>query len=107
MLHKGNRNYTTLAGKGPPALQPPPVAPAAPPAPPVQLLAPPAQQSQPQIPHMKWCCFKPEYTGKPEEDAEAHLLRINDWMETHAFPEAAKVQRVCLTLVGEGTLWYE
>ena len=28
-------------------------------------------------------------------------------METHAFPEGAKVQRFCLTLVGEAWLWNE
>ena len=28
-------------------------------------------------------------------------------METHNFPEVAKVQRFCLTLTGEAILWYE
>ena len=28
-------------------------------------------------------------------------------METHNFPDEAKVQRFCLTLTGEGRLWYE
>ena len=51
--------------------------------------------------------FKPEFSGKPEEDAEAHLLRNNDWKETHNFPEVAKVQRLCLTLTSEARLWYE
>ena len=37
----------------------------------------------------------------------AHLLRTDDWMETHNFPEEAKVQRFCLTLTGEARLWYE
>ena len=55
---------------------------------------------------MNWSHFKPEYSGKPEEDVEAHLLRINDWMNTHDFPEDVKVQRFCLTLMGEATLWY-
>ena len=27
-------------------------------------------------------------------------------MDTHAFPEGVKVQRFCLTLVGEARLWY-
>ena len=36
-----------------------------------------------------------------------HLLRTNDWMETHNFPEDVKVQRFCLTLTGEVRLWYE
>ena len=30
---------------------------------------------------MNWSHFKPEYSGKPEEDVEAHLLRTNDWDE--------------------------
>ena len=37
---------------------------------------------------------------------EAHLLRMNDWMNTHDFPEDVKVQRFCLTLTGEARLWY-
>ena len=28
-------------------------------------------------------------------------------MDIHAFPEGVKVQRFCLTLVGEARLWYE
>ena len=28
-------------------------------------------------------------------------------MTTHNFPEETKVQRFCLTLTGEATLWYE
>ena len=43
-------------------------------------------------------------TGKPDEDTVAHLLRTNDWMDTHAFAEGFKVQRFCLTLVGEARL---
>ena len=44
------------------------------PAPP-HLLPQPAQQANL---HMNWSHFKPEYSGKPEEDVEAHLLRTND-----------------------------
>ena len=69
---------------------------------------PPAlQQQAQQMPHLNWSYFKPEYSGKPEEDAEAHLLRTNDRMNTHQFQEGVKVQRFCLTLVGEARLWYE
>ena len=32
------------------------------------------------MPQLNWSQFKPEFSGKPEEDAEAHLLRTNDWM---------------------------
>ena len=48
-----------------------------------------------------------KYAGKPDKDVEAHLLRMNDWMNTHAFLDQVKVQRFCLTLIGEATLWYE
>ena len=41
--------------------------------------------------------FKSEITGKPEEDAEAHLLHTNDWMWTLNFEENVKVQRFFLT----------
>ena len=56
---------------------------------------------------LNWSHFKPEYSGKPDNDAEAHLLRMNDWMDTHGFPDQVKVQRVCLTSVGETRLWYK
>ena len=55
-------------------------------------------------PQSNWSYFKPEFLGKPEEDAEGHLLGTNDWMETHNFPEVAKVQRFCLTLTSEARL---
>ena len=60
------------------------------------LMLPPAPPVQ--IPQLNWSYFKPEFSGKPEEDVEAHLLRTNDWMETHNFQEVAKFQRFCLTL---------
>ena len=44
------------------------------------------------MPQLNWSYFKPEFSGKPEQDAEAHLLRTYNWMETHAFPEGVKVQ---------------
>ena len=50
----------------------------------------PAQQVVQQI-RMHWSHFKPEFSGKPDEDVEVHLLRTNDWMTTHDFPEAVKV----------------
>ena len=40
--------------------------------------APTAQQQGQQVVHLKWSYFKPEFSGKPDEDAEAHLLCIND-----------------------------
>ena len=51
--------------------------------------------------------MKLEFSGKPEKDAVAHLLRTNDWMETHNFPADQKVRSSCLTLTGEARLWYE
>ena len=56
---------------------------------------------------LNWSYFKPEFTGKPEEDTEAHLLRTNNWMGTHNFSYDTKVRRFCLTLTGEARLWYE
>ena len=47
---------------------------------------PPPEQPQPGqqvIMHMNWSHFKPEFSCKPEEDVEVHLLRTNDWMTTH------------------------
>ena len=49
------------------------------PPPPQPVLPQPGQQVHM---HMNWSHFKPEYSGKPEEDVEAHLLRTNDWMNT-------------------------
>ena len=61
--------------------------------------APPASQAQQQsaqqvqhMPHLNWSHFKQEFSGKPE-DSEAHLLRTNDWINTHNFQEGIKIQR--------------
>ena len=50
------------------------------------------QQQQNQDPagqqqhlHKDWSNFKPEFSGKPDEDAEVHLLHSNDWMNAHCF----------------------
>ena len=67
---------------------------------------PPPPAVPQQLMHINWLHFKPEFLGKPDEDVEAHLLRTNDWMNIHNFPEAVKVQRFCLTLVGEARNWY-
>ena len=61
----------------------------------------------PQIIYQNWMGKKPEFSGKPEEDAESHLLSTRDWMEAHNFPEGDKVRCFCLTLIGEARLWYE
>ena len=54
--------------------------------------------------HLNWSHFKPDFSGKPEEDKEVHLLRTNNWMTTHDFPDDQKVRRFCLTLLGEARL---
>ena len=86
----------------------PPLGPAVPqaPQPPQQPAAPQAPQGQ-QLVHLNWSYFKPEFSGKPDEDAEADLLCTNDWMNAHHFIDGVKVQRFCLTLLGEARLWYQ
>ena len=94
-----------MADEGPPAPPPPVIPLVVPPDPLMQLPVPPAQPIQPTtMPQLNWSHFKPEFVGKPDEDAEAHLLRTNNWMDTDASPEADKVQILCLTLVGEAIL---
>ena len=44
---------------------------------------------------------------KSDEDSEVHLIRTNDWMNIHAFPENLKFYRFCLTSGGEVRLLYE
>ena len=98
----------------PPAPAPPsPQAPQALQQPLVQPVQLPVHPNQPEptqpiqhMPQLNRSHLKPEFSGKPE-DAEAHLLRTNDWMDTDAFPEGVKVERFCLTLVAEAKLWYE
>ena len=75
-----------MADAGPPAMPAPPAlaalqAPAAQPSP----VQPPGLPNQPiptqpiqHMPQLNWSHFKPEFAGKPDEDAEAHLLRTND-----------------------------
>ena len=47
---------------------------------------------------------KPEFSGKPEENAESHLLSTRDWMEAHNYPEGDKVRHFHLILTGEARL---
>ena len=46
----------------------------------------------PQVFYQNWIGKKPELSGKPEEDAELHLLSTRDWMEAHNFPDEVKVR---------------
>ena len=61
----------------------------------------------PQVFYQNWKGKNPEFSGKPEEDAESHLLSTRDWMEAHNFPGEVKVRQFCLTLTGEARSWYE
>ena len=64
-------------------------------------------EGQQQHLHINWSHFKPEFSGKPEEDAEAHLLHSNDWMNAHHFVDGIKIQIFCLTLLGEARLRFQ
>ena len=79
-----------------------PVVPQAPQA----LQVPQVPQGQPFV-HLNCSNFKPEFLGKPDEDAEAHLLHTNNSMDTHHFIDGVKVQRFSLTLLCEAWLWYQ
>ena len=77
---------------------------------------PPVQQQQlqqdhtgkqQQVEHLNWSNFKPDFSGKPDEDAEAHVLCLSNWMNAHHCVDGVKVQRFCLTLLGEARLWYQ
>ena len=82
-----------------------PAQPAVPTTPPAQLASLPSQPAP--VPQLNWSHFKLEFVGKPDEDAEVHLLRTNNWMDTHAFLEGVTIQIFCLTFGGEARLWYE
>ena len=77
------------------------------PAQPAPQSAPAGVVPVPQIIYQNWKGKKPEFSGKPEEDAESHLLSMRDWMEAHNFPEGEKVRPFRVTLIGEARLWYE
>ena len=93
--------------QGVPAPLPPP-GPVVPQSPQTPAIVPAPQTPQtPQVPqapqgepfvHLNWSNFKPEFPGEPDEDAEAHLLNTNDWMNAHHFVEGVRVHRLCLTL---------
>ena len=59
------------------------------------------------MPPLNWSHIKNKFSRKPDEDAEAHLLKTNDWMDTHRLQDNDKVQRFCLILTGEARLWYK
>ena len=67
-----------------------------------QALQQPAQQAQ-HIPQLNSSHFKPEFSGKPE-DAEVHLLRMNDWMDTHQFQEGVKSPKILSNISRRGKI---
>ena len=96
----------TQGAQDPPAAYGPPV----PPAPQVPHVLQTPQMWQQSVPHMlplNWTHIKPKFSGKPDDDAEAHLHRTNDWMDTHRFQDNDKVQRFFLTLTEEARPWYK
>ena len=90
---------------GCPAPGPGPVQPVLQPVP--AQLAPAGVIPVPQIFYQNWTGKKPEFSGKPGDKAESHLLSTRDWMEAHNFPEGEKVRHFRVTLIGEARLWYE
>ena len=110
---QGSQAPPIIQGAQDPLCPQDPQPPQNPPIPPVPQIhhAPQAPQvsatALPHMPPLNWSHFKPEFSGKPDKDANAHLLRTNDWMDTHRFQDNDKVQRFCLTLTGEARLWYE
>ena len=83
-----------LAPQDPPPPQNPQILPV-PQAPHVTQLSEVLQQPTQHMPPLNWYHFKPEFSRKPGEDAEEHLLSTNDWMDTHIFQDNDKVQRFC------------
>ena len=61
--------------------------------------APTAQQPGQQLVHSNWSYFKPEFSGKPDEDAEAHLLHTNDWMNAHHFIDRCQSAKILFNTI--------
>ena len=55
-----------------------------------------------QLQQLNWSYFKAEFSGKPEEDAEEHLLRTNDWMDKTQLPRWSKGKKILLNPYGRG-----
>ena len=67
----------------------------------------PTQPVPPAPKAMNRSYHKPEFSGEPDEDLEAHLLRTINWMDTHNFPADQGVRRFPPNLAGEARLWYQ
>ena len=96
--------HDPLAPQDPPPPQNPQI-PLIPNAPKASLAPEALHLPAPHVPFLNWSHFKPKSSRKPHEDEEAHLLRTNNWMDTHKFQDHVKAQRYCLTLTGEARLW--
>ena len=57
------------------------------------------QQPEEQVVHLNWSHFKPEFSGKPDEGAEAHMLCTNDWMNAHHFVEGVKSPKILFNTI--------
>ena len=82
---QGPTNSNAQVGQNVPVQPPQQLAPAQPV--PTGLVVP-----APQVFYQNWIGKKPEFSGKPKEDAESHLLSTRDWMEAHNFPDEVKVR---------------
>ena len=85
MAPQGPANNNAQVGQNVPVQPPQQLAPAQPV--PAGLVVP-----APQVVYQNWVGKKPEFSGKPEEDAESHLLSTRDWVEAHNFPNKVKVR---------------
>ena len=100
LVAQGPTNNNAQVGQNVPIQPPQQLAPAQPI--PTGVLVP-----GPQVVYQSWVGKKPEFSGKPKEDAESHLLSTRDWMEDHNFPKEVNVRPFCLTLTGRARLWYK
>ena len=46
-------------------------------------------------------------SAKVDKDAESHLLCSNAWVNSQGTAEDVPYGNICLTLCGDGHLWYE
>ena len=69
---------------------------------------PPQQQDyagqQQQVLHLNWSNFKPQISRKPAEDAEAHLLCLNDLMNAYNVIDGVKCPKILSYIVGRGKI---
>ena len=56
---------------------------------------------------IKLVTFKPDFNGKPDEDLEAHFLRMKRLDEYTCILSNVKCDRLCLTLGDEARLWHQ